>query len=132
MIMRIHCRKRRVSARYQAAENLGYDFKLFVSLDMSSFPCSSAASAALLRPYVANYSSHPNQLRWNSNVFVSTFSGSDCTFGQNSSAEGWKAEFVDKLTGENAVHFVPSFFVDPSTFDDYDGVMDGDFNVGCI
>lgn len=64
-------------------------------------------------------------------MFVSTFSGSDCTFGQNTSAEGWKAEFVDKLTGENAVHFVPSFFVDPSTFNDYDGVMNGDFNVGC-
>ena len=105
---------------------------MFVSLDMSSFPCSSAANATILRQYVANYSSHPNQLRWHGDVFVSTFSGSDCTFGQNSSAEGWKTEFIDKLTGENAVHFVPSFFVDPSTFSDYDGVMDGDFNVGCL
>ncbi|KAI0732037.1 glycoside hydrolase [Fomitopsis betulina] len=117
-----------VASAYQAAENLGYDFRLFISLDMSSFPCSGATNATLLRQYVANYSSHPNQLRWGGNVFVSTFSGSDCTFGQNTSAEGWKAEFVDKLTGENAVHFVPSFFVDPSTFNDYDGVMNGDFN----
>ena len=77
-----------VPPRYQAAEVLGYDFKLFISLDMSSFPCSSAANATVLRQYVANYSSHPHQLRWNGAVFISTFSGSDCTFGRNSSAEG--------------------------------------------
>ena len=34
-----------------------------------------------------------------------------------------------ELTGENAVYFVPSFFIDPATFKDYSGVMHGAFNV---
>ncbi|KZT73782.1 glycoside hydrolase family 71 protein [Daedalea quercina L-15889] len=117
-----------VANAYQAAENLGLDFKLFVSLDMSSLPCTTADDASALRDYVTTYASHPNQLLWDGKVFISTFAGSDCTFGQSSSAAGWQSEFIDQLTGSNAVQFVPSFFVDPSTFTTYDGVMDGYFN----
>ncbi|TFY60494.1 hypothetical protein EVJ58_g5116 [Rhodofomes roseus] len=117
-----------VANAYQAAKNLGLDFKLFVSLDMSSFPCTTADDASILRDYVTNYASHPNQLLWNGKVFISTFSGSDCTFGQSSAAAGWQSEFINQLTGSNAVHFVPSFFVDPSTFTTFNGVMNGDFN----
>ncbi|KAG1780476.1 hypothetical protein EV702DRAFT_1266421 [Suillus placidus] len=32
------------------------------------------------------------------------------------------------VTGSSAVHFVPSFFVDPSQFNTYSGVIDGVFN----
>lgn len=65
-------------------------------------------------------------------VFASTFSGENCNFGQDSVADGWRSQFTQHpdLSGQNAVYFVPSFFSDPSTFGQYDGVMDGDFNVG--
>ncbi|PCH40092.1 glycoside hydrolase family 71 protein [Wolfiporia cocos MD-104 SS10] len=118
----------RVADAYQAAENSGTGFKLFISFDMSALPCSTASSAETLRSYITTYASHPNQCTVDGQVFASTFSGSDCTFGQGSAAEGWQTQFLDQLTGANAVHFVPSFFVDPSTFTQYDGVMNGALN----
>lgn len=70
-------------------------------------------------------------MKVNGAVFASTFSGETCTFGQDSVPDGWRSQFTQHsdLTGQNAVYFVPSFFIDPSTFNQYDGVMDGDFNV---
>jgi hypothetical protein len=64
-------------------------------------------------------------------VFASTFSGESCTFGQDSTPDGWSSQFTrhPDLTGQNAVFFVPSFFIDPQTFNQYGDVMDGDFNV---
>ena len=96
---------------------------------MSSLPCSTADDASALRDYVTTYASHPNQLLWNGKVFISTFSGESCTFGQGSVAAGWQNEFINQLTGANTVQFVPSFFVAPNTFTNYNGVMDGYFNV---
>lgn len=60
---------------------------------------------------------------------ASSFSGETCTFGQGSVTSGWSTQFVQQLTGSSAVHFVPSFFVDPSQFNTYSGVIDGMFNV---
>ncbi|KAG2344532.1 hypothetical protein BDR05DRAFT_1059061 [Suillus weaverae] len=57
-----------------------------------------------------------------------TFSGETCTFGQGSVASGWSTQFVQQVTGSSTVHFVPSFFVDPSQFNTYSGVIDGVFN----
>lgn len=96
---------------------------------MTSLPCTTADDASALRDYVTDYASHPNQLLWDGKVFVSTFSGESCTFGQASVAAGWQSEFISQLTGANAVQFAPSFFVAPDTFTTYDGVMDGYFNV---
>ncbi|TFY60490.1 hypothetical protein EVJ58_g5112 [Rhodofomes roseus] len=118
----------RVADAYQAASNLGLDFKLFMSFDMTVLPCTQASDASTLTNYITTYASHPNQLLVNGQVFASTFSGSDCTFGQGSAAEGWNSQFISQLTGQNAVHFVPSFFSDPSTYSEFDGVMDGTFN----
>ncbi|KZT12051.1 glycoside hydrolase family 71 protein [Laetiporus sulphureus 93-53] len=118
----------RVADAYQAAENSGTGFKLFMSFDMSVLPCGDASDASALTSYITTYASHPNQLTMNGRVFASTFSGSDCTFGQSSAAEGWTTQFIDQLTGSNAVHFVPAFFVDTSSFSTFDGVMDGVFN----
>lgn len=98
---------------------------------MTALPCTAASDAATLRNYITTYASHPNQLIVNSQVFASTFSGSDCTFGQSSAQAGWSTEFVSQLTGSNAVHFVPSFFSDTSSYSQFDGVMDGTFNVSC-
>lgn len=98
---------------------------------MTALPCTAASDAATLRNYITTYAAHPNQLIVNSQVFASTFSGSDCTFGQSSAQAGWSTEFVSQLTGSNAVHFVPSFFSDTSSYSQFDGVMDGTFNVSC-
>ncbi|KAJ3521152.1 hypothetical protein NM688_g9057 [Phlebia brevispora] len=115
-----------VAAAYQAAESSGTGFKLFLSLDMSSLSCASPSDAANLRNWVSTYSGHPNQFYYNGRIFVSTFAGESCTFGQSSVSAGWSSQFTSQLTGSNAVYFVPSFFVDPATFNQYS--IDGAFN----
>ena len=100
-----------------------------MSFDMTVLPCTQASDAATLRNYITTYATHPNQLTVNGQVFASTFSGSDCTFGQGSAQEGWSSQFINQLTGQNAVHFVPSFFSDTNSYSQFDGVMDGTFNV---
>ncbi|KAI0917175.1 hypothetical protein AcV5_007718 [Taiwanofungus camphoratus] len=118
----------RVADAYQAAASSGTGFKLFLSFDMSALPCSSPSDAQTLRNYISTYASHSNQLIVNGRVFASTFSGETCTFGQGSVQQGWQSQFVSQLTGANAVNFVPSFFVDTSTFGQYDGIINGMFN----
>lgn len=100
-------------------------------LATSVMPCAGPDDAAALRNYVKTYASHPNQLKLNGQSFVSTFAGEDCKFGQDTAANGWRTQFTQhpELTGDNAVHFVPSFFVDPATFGQYAGAMNGAFNV---
>ncbi|KAF8555251.1 glycoside hydrolase family 71 protein [Imleria badia] len=117
-----------VANAYQAALQSGTGFKLFLSFDMTSLPCSSANDAATLRNYITTYASHPNQLIYNGRVFASTFSGESCQFGQSSVQSGWSTQFLQQLSGKNAVYFVPSFFVDPSTFQSFKGVIDGIYN----
>ena len=94
-------------------------------------PCATPNDATTLRNYIKTYANHPNQLKYNGRSFVSTFAGENCKFGQDTAANGWKTQFVQhpESTGDNAVYFVPSFFIDPATFKDYSVVMHGAFNV---
>ena len=92
----------------------------------SVFPCSSPDNAQTLRNFVTKYANHPNQFQYAGRPLVSTFSGENCNFGQGSAAQGWKSQFTDPL-GDN-IYFVPAFFVDPSTFNQYP--IDGIYNVG--
>ncbi|KAI0316034.1 glycoside hydrolase [Amylostereum chailletii] len=91
-------------------------------------PCASSSDAAALRTYVTTYANHSTQSFYQNRVYVSTFAGQTCTFGQGSVASGWSSQFTSALTGTNAVYLVPSFFVDPSTFNTYNGIMDGALN----
>ena len=91
-------------------------------------PCSSPEHAGALRDYITRYADHPNQLKYNGNVFASTFAGDTCTFGSGSAADGWKSQFIDQLTGNNKVHFVPAIFCDPNNFKNFDNVIDGVYN----
>ena len=91
-------------------------------------PCSSPQDASALRDYITRYADHPSQLKYNGNVFASTFAGDTCTFGSDSPTDGWKSQFIDQLTGDNKVHFVPAFFSDPNSFKDFDNVIDGVYN----
>ncbi|TFK45555.1 glycoside hydrolase family 71 protein [Heliocybe sulcata] len=118
----------RVADAYTAAENAGNGFKLFFSFDMSSLPCTAPEHASYLVGNVTQYAAHPSQFKYDNLVFVSTFAGESCQFGQGSVVEGWQTQFIDKLTGTNAVYFMPSFMIDPATFTTYNGVMNGAFN----
>jgi glucan endo-1,3-alpha-glucosidase len=125
----------RVADAYQAALQSGLDFKLFLSLDMTSLPCASPSDAQALRSLVLKFASHPNQLRYTKLQsdplpLVSTFAGETCTFGQDTPSNGWRSQFTQSDDLKGKITFVPSFFIDPATFKDFDGVMDGDFNVG--
>ncbi|KAJ7761493.1 glycoside hydrolase [Mycena maculata] len=113
---------------FQAAEALGTNFKLFFSLDMSVLPCATVDDAAALRARVLNFTTHPNQLQVNGRALVSTFAGESCTFGQDTVADGWRSQFTQSPDLKGQITFVPSFFIDPATFTDFSGVMDGAFN----
>ncbi|KAI0682732.1 glycosyl hydrolase family 71-domain-containing protein [Cytidiella melzeri] len=114
-----------VSNAYAAAKSLNTPFKLFLSFDMSSLPCSTPSDATLLQTYISNYANHPNQQYVNGKVLASTFSGSDCTFGQASVNAGW-IYAVKSGASTNGVYFVPAWFIDPATFPQY-SVLDGAF-----
>lgn len=118
----------RVADAYQAAQESGTNFKLFLSLDMTVWPCASADNAAKLRAIVNQFADHPNQLMYDNRVFVSTFSGEKCNFGQGSVADGWKSQFYQHADLAGKIYFVPSFFVDPAQFSQFADIMDGDFN----
>lgn len=60
---------------------------------------------------------------------ASTFSGESCQFGQSSVQLGWSTQFLQQLSGKNAVYFIPSFFVATSAFPDFKGIIDGMLNV---
>ncbi|KAI9058333.1 glycoside hydrolase family 71 protein [Trametes sanguinea] len=113
---------------YQAAEQLNSNFKMFFSLDMSSFPCSTADDATKIRDLVSQFATRPAQLQVDGKAFVSTFAGESCNFGHaNDVPGGWRAEFTQHPELAGKIHFVPSFFADPATFSTFTGVMDGTF-----
>ncbi|KAF7298951.1 hypothetical protein MIND_00843200 [Mycena indigotica] len=114
-------------AAFQAAQDSGPTFKLFFSLDMSVLPCQTADDGASLRQRVLDFATHPNHLQFNGKAFVSTFAGESCTFGQGSPAAGWAAQFAAHPDLKGKIHFVPSFFIDPATFNKFAGTMDGAF-----
>ena len=95
----------------------------------SSLPCATPDDATTLRNLVSTYISHPNQLQIESKALVSTFAGESCTFGQSSVAEGWSTQFTNHPDLLGKIFFVPSFFIDPSSFSDFSGIIDGAFGV---
>lgn len=119
--------KDRVADAFNAARDSGTGFKMFMSFDMAVNPCAGPADAAPLREYITTYASHPAQFKLDGKVFASTFAGESCTFGAATTEQGWKEQFTDQLTGENAAMFVPSFFMDPARFKSF-SAMDGAFN----
>ena len=116
----------RVADAFAAAKYLDNGFQLFMSFDMASLPCANDYDADVLMSYITAYENHPNYLKYNRKMFVSTFSGQDCRFGTSSLNEGW-ANAVKK--GPD-IHFVPAFFNNPAEFRGMT-VMDGAFNVSC-
>jgi glucan endo-1,3-alpha-glucosidase len=77
--------------KYAAAAALGTNFKLFLSMDMTSLPCDSQGDAASLRNMITRYTGHPNQLIYRGRPFLSTFSGENCFFGMDNANAGWQS-----------------------------------------
>lgn len=115
--------RERVQDAFTAAA--GTDFRLFISLDMTSIPCASPADAEPLKQYIKEYYHHPNQFRYNGLPMISTFFGEGCLFGTGSPNQGWMSAI--KGIGDMPLTFIPSFFVDPGKFGEFT-VMDGAFS----
>ncbi|KAF8600437.1 glycoside hydrolase family 71 protein, partial [Ceratobasidium sp. AG-I] len=80
-----------VKAAYDAATTAAPNFKLSVSLDLTSLACGSVADGQyIINNFIAPFKSHPNRYLYNSKMFLSTFGGQDCTFGQASPPAGWQ------------------------------------------
>ncbi|KIL63226.1 glycoside hydrolase family 71 protein [Amanita muscaria Koide BX008] len=118
----------RVADAYNAAQQSNTGFKLFLSLDMSSLPCSTADHAKALRNLTTTFISRPSQLIYNGHAVVSTFAGEACTFGQANSQSGWDTQFANHPDLKGKIYFMPSFFVAPNQISQYSNVLDGYFN----
>jgi glucan endo-1,3-alpha-glucosidase len=66
-----HWQPNQVQNAYNAAQQLGTGFKLFLSLDFTAMSCSLGDVVSR----VNQVSHHPNQFKINGRVFVSSFSG---------------------------------------------------------
>ncbi|KAI0353317.1 hypothetical protein OH77DRAFT_1407081 [Trametes cingulata] len=102
-------------------------FKLFLSFDMSSIPCSSASNVQTLQTYIKTYANDTSQMMYNGRMLISTFAGESCTFGANSLNQAWINAVKPQNGSLPAVSFIPSFFVDPKTFPNLT-VIDGAFH----
>ncbi|KAJ2993415.1 hypothetical protein NUW54_g7727 [Trametes sanguinea] len=91
-------------------------FKLFLSFDMGSLPCSQPTDVQLLQTYIKTYANNTNQMTYNGRMLVSTFAGESCTFGASSLNQAWVNAVKPTNSSLPSVWFVPSFFIDPSTF----------------
>jgi len=104
-------------------------FKLFLSLDVTSLSCSSAADAQTHANTIARYSNMTAQYIYQNKTVVSTFSGGDCTFGQSSVLAGWT--YLRQLVMQQgyAIYIIPAVFTDTSLFNTPSMAwMDGEFN----
>ncbi|PIL27271.1 hypothetical protein GSI_10418 [Ganoderma sinense ZZ0214-1] len=105
-------------------------FKLFLSFNMTSLPCSSAQGIDTLQHYIRTYANHTDYFRFNNRMLVSTFAGEECRFGERSLDEGWKQVLRPKLADGSAVPdvwFIPAFFAPPHTLSNL-STIDGLFN----
>lgn len=109
---------------YNAAASIS--FKVFLSLDMTSFPCMTQNDMSPLQNYIRIFNKHPAQLVYNGKPLVSTFSGEKCEFGTGDVNVGWTAAIKDSILP--AIYFMPAFFLDPATFGNLT-VIDGAYNV---
>lgn len=99
----------------------------------SVIPCAADTDGQFIRDITLTAAGRKNQLQVDGKAFVSTFAGQQCLFGQASNADGWRAAYTQHPDIAGKIHFVPSFFIDPSTeFSAFTGVMDGDFHVRSV
>ena len=118
--------KKRALLIYEAAKQLGSDFKLFISAD---YACGLTSEET--RDMVETFRSHPNQFRFDGKPVLSTFAGGRA-----------QADFVSReFTGARAICYVPFYYPKPAAempnqaqvdqvFNDYGQTLDGFFHFG--
>ena len=99
-------------AAAQQLSNAGSCFKVFVSLDMSSFSAASlsAPDGTVLQPFVTNFKSHPAQYYYQGRHFVSTYGGGSASTNQID----WINTFKAPLLAEQGidVYFLPAYSIE--------------------
>jgi hypothetical protein len=90
--------KARAIAMYEAARQLGTDFKLFISVDFATHN-----TPGEFRDAIRSFRDHPNQLRQNGKPVISTFGGTR-----------FAADLIATARTE-AAFFVPFFYPTPAT-----------------
>ena len=91
--------KKRTGQIYQAAKELGTDFKLFISADYAT-----GLTLPETRDMVETFRNHPNQFRWQGKPVLSTFGGGAA-----------QTEFVKKeFSGDRAIVYVPFYYPVPA------------------
>jgi glucan endo-1,3-alpha-glucosidase len=126
-------RRERADAIYQAAKEIGPDFKLFFSADIHKDSNGNLSPADILE-MMTRYKSHPNQLRFSGKQFFTAWLGSDdswwADYGYSSALKGWKDVFI-KAGNRMNYFFVPFFPTDGSyygvlgTIDKFNDTIDG-------
>ncbi|KXN89036.1 Glucan endo-1,3-alpha-glucosidase agn1 [Leucoagaricus sp. SymC.cos] len=110
---------RRVDDAYTAAQALtvrGINFKLFPSFDMSTLPCAIPSQGTALKDFVEQHYNHPNQFKYQGKMFVTTFGGSHCLYGERKMDDGWRKILKNSSI---PVFLVTAFFEDPALYGGY-------------
>jgi glucan endo-1,3-alpha-glucosidase len=80
---------------------------------MNSLPCATVDDGKyIINNFIAPFRSHPNQYLYNSKMFLSTFAGQWCTFGQASSPAGWQWLINNAGT---PIYFIPNLQIGDAT-----------------
>jgi hypothetical protein len=118
--------KRRSQLIYQAAQELGTEFKLLISADYAS-----GLTSEETRDMVETFRAHPNQFRHAGKPVLSTFAGGAA-----------QTDFIRKeFTGDRAICYVPFYYPTPAAempkpaqveqvFRDHGAGLDGFFHFG--
>ncbi|MDR3709816.1 MAG: endo-1,3-alpha-glucanase family glycosylhydrolase [Capsulimonadaceae bacterium] len=96
-----------IAAMFQAARDVGPDFKLFFEFDQSLPPKKPVDYVDLMKQYHA----HPNYYQFNGLPLVCAY-GADCGFKQPSEAvDWWKTNVIQPLVDRGIkIYFVPTTF----------------------
>ena len=89
---------------YEAAKELGTNFKLFMSPDLAA-----SFTVQDIRNLVTFFANHPNQLKIDGKVALTTYSGEKATFGYSTPTDGWKAVLDALNQAGSPVYFIPNF-----------------------
>ncbi|KAG8700281.1 hypothetical protein FRC09_006065 [Ceratobasidium sp. 395] len=102
-----------VRSAYDAAARAAPNFKLSVSLDMNSLACASIADGQyIIDKFITPFESHPQQYAYNGKMFLSTFAGQQCSFGQESPSLGWQWLINNAST---PIYFIPNIQIGDAT-----------------
>ncbi|QRV96019.1 alpha-1,3-glucanase [Ceratobasidium sp. AG-Ba] len=95
-----------VKSAYDAAATASPNFKLSVSLDFNSLACQTEEDGKyVIDNFITPFKSHSQQYIYGSKMFLSTFAGQQCTFGQGSADAGFKWLIANAGT---PLYFIPN------------------------